>query len=90
MHPARATEEFATAGSETGAVAYATVWVGEDRVPVRTTCREPDERTPVNPIRTATGLIQLPAHAAAAAMGTAAGIATTSARTNFNGGASAS
>jgi hypothetical protein len=35
----------------------------------------------VNPIRTATGLIQLPAHAAAAAMGTAAGVATTSART---------
>jgi hypothetical protein len=35
----------------------------------------------VNPIRTATGLIQLPAHAAAAAVGTAAGLATTSART---------
>ncbi|MBD3947782.1 hypothetical protein [Nocardioides ganghwensis] len=35
----------------------------------------------MNPIRTATGLIQLPAHAAAAAMGTAAGVATTSART---------
>jgi hypothetical protein len=35
----------------------------------------------VNPIRTATGLIQLPAHAAAAAAGTAAGLATTSART---------
>jgi hypothetical protein len=35
----------------------------------------------VNPIRTATGLIQLPAHAAAAAMGTAAGVATTSVRT---------
>jgi hypothetical protein len=35
----------------------------------------------VNPIRTATGLIQLPAHAAAAAMGTAAGLAATSART---------
>jgi len=34
----------------------------------------------VNTIRTATGLIQLPAHAAAAAMGTAAGVATTSAR----------
>lgn len=35
----------------------------------------------MNPIRTATGLIQLPAHAAAAAMGTAAGLAATSART---------
>ena len=35
----------------------------------------------MNPIRTATGLIQLPAHAAAAAVGTAAGLATTSART---------
>ena len=35
----------------------------------------------MNPIRTATGLIQLPAHAAAAAMGTAAGVATTGART---------
>lgn len=35
----------------------------------------------MNPIRTATGLIQLPAHAAAVAMGTAAGVATTSART---------
>lgn len=35
----------------------------------------------MNPIRTATGLIQLPAHAAAAAMGTAAGVAATGART---------
>ncbi|GAB3020623.1 hypothetical protein GCM10011376_23140 [Nocardioides flavus (ex Wang et al. 2016)] len=35
----------------------------------------------MNPIRTATGLIQLPAHAAAAAAGTAAGVATTGVRT---------
>ena len=35
----------------------------------------------MNPIRTATGLIHLPAHVAAAAAGTAAGIVTTSART---------
>jgi hypothetical protein len=35
----------------------------------------------VNPIRTATGLIHLPAHVAAAAAGTAAGIITTGART---------
>jgi hypothetical protein len=35
----------------------------------------------VNPIRTATGLIQLPAHAAAAAAGTAAGLASTGVRT---------
>ena len=35
----------------------------------------------MNPIRTATGLIHLPAHVAAAAAGTAAGIITTGART---------
>jgi hypothetical protein len=35
----------------------------------------------VNPIRTATGLIHLPAHAAAAAAGTAAGLASTGVRT---------
>lgn len=34
----------------------------------------------MNPIRTATGLIQLPAHAAAAAAGTAAGLASTGLR----------
>lgn len=35
----------------------------------------------MNPIRTATGLIHLPAHAAAAAAGTAAGLASTGVRT---------